>query len=118
MLPETSVVVTHAGHGTIMRALAHGVPLLCMPMGNDQYDNAARVVARGVGLWLSTKASLASLRRAVQRLCTEPDFHAAARRMAAAIAAETAHPVAVQELEDLAAGGHTDHLTSYRRREL
>lgn len=118
VLPETSVVITHAGHGTIIRALAHGVPLVCIPMGNDQYDNAARVVASGVGLWLSTRAGLPALRRAVQRIFREPGFHAAARRMAAAIAAETAHPVAVQELEGLAAGGQADHLVSHRRREL
>jgi MGT family glycosyltransferase len=118
VLPETSVVVTHAGHGTIIRALAHGVPLVCIPMGNDQYDNAARVVASGVGLWLSARARLPALRRAVQRIFTEPGFHAAARRMAAAIAAETAHPVAVQELEGLAAGGQADYLVSHRRRKL
>jgi MGT family glycosyltransferase len=109
VLPETSVVVTHAGHGTIIRALAHGVPLICIPMGNDQYDNAARVVASGTGLWLSTNVRQPALCKAIQRILRESSFREAARRMAAAIAAETAHPVAAQELEGLTAGVHADH---------
>jgi MGT family glycosyltransferase len=118
VLPETAAVITHAGHGTVIRALAHGMPLLCIPMGNDQYDNAARVVASGAGLRLSTKAGPSALREAIQRILREPGFHAAARRMAAAIAAETAHPVAVQELEGLAAGKASRAFVSHRRQEL
>ena len=53
---QADAVITHAGHGTVIRALACGVPLVCLPMGRDQNDNAARVVARGVGLRLSPKA--------------------------------------------------------------
>ena len=47
VMREASLVVTHCGHGTAMRALAHGRPMLCLPMGRDQNDNAARVVAAG-----------------------------------------------------------------------
>jgi UDP:flavonoid glycosyltransferase YjiC (YdhE family) len=32
VLTEASVVVTHAGHGTVMKALAAGVPMVCIPM--------------------------------------------------------------------------------------
>ena len=110
VLPETSLAITHAGHGTIMRALAHGVPLLCIPMGNDQYDNAARVVASGAGLRCTTNVRPRALRSAIHRLLSEPGFRAAARRMAAAIVTETACPVAVQELEGLAAGMQARHI--------
>jgi UDP:flavonoid glycosyltransferase YjiC (YdhE family) len=47
VLREAAAVVTHGGHGTVAKSLAAGVPLLVMPMGRDQLDNAARVVARG-----------------------------------------------------------------------
>ena len=50
VFPSAAAVVTHAGHGTVIRALAVGVPLLCLPMGRDQPGNAARTVARGAGL--------------------------------------------------------------------
>ncbi|MGP4025534.1 glycosyltransferase [Actinomadura sp. 3N407] len=31
VLPEASVVITHAGHGTVTAALSHGVPMVCLP---------------------------------------------------------------------------------------
>ena len=46
MLPHAALVVTHAGWQTINAALADGVPLVCVPDGRDQPDNAARVVLR------------------------------------------------------------------------
>ena len=36
VLAEASIVVTHARHGTVLKALAAGVPLVCVPMGRDQ----------------------------------------------------------------------------------
>jgi MGT family glycosyltransferase len=49
LLPDCAVVVTHAGFGTVMTVLVHGVPLLCLPMGRDQHENAARIAACGAG---------------------------------------------------------------------
>ena len=40
-------VVTHAGHGTVLKTLAAGVPMVCMPMGRDQKDNTVRVLRLG-----------------------------------------------------------------------
>ena len=54
ILREASVAVTHCGHGTVMKALTHGVPMVCIPMGRDQNDTAARVVHHGAGVRLST----------------------------------------------------------------
>ena len=50
LLAEASVVVTHAGHGTVLKTLAAGVPLVCMPMGRDQKDNTVRVLRLGAGV--------------------------------------------------------------------
>src|SRR5262249_7524027 len=61
VLPHAALTITHAGHGTVIRSLAHGVPLLCLPMGRDQDDNAVRVVARGAGLRLKPTASVEQL---------------------------------------------------------
>ena len=57
VVPGASVVVCHAGLGTIMAALRHGVPVLCIPLGRDQHANAAAVVAAGVGRALDRDAS-------------------------------------------------------------
>jgi UDP:flavonoid glycosyltransferase YjiC (YdhE family) len=47
VLRYAAAVVTHGGHGTVAKALAAGVPLLVLPIGRDQGDNAARVTAEG-----------------------------------------------------------------------
>ena len=86
VFPHAAAVVTHAGHGTVMRALVHGVPLLCLPMGRDQDDNAARVFARGVGLRLRPSAKPPRIAAAIQRLLDEPGFRVQAERLGRIIA--------------------------------
>ena len=49
VLPRAKVVVSHAGSGTVVSALACGVPLVLLPMGADQPWNADRCEALGVG---------------------------------------------------------------------
>ena len=95
-------MITHAGYGTVIRALAWGLPLVCIPMGRDQSDNAARVVARGAGLRLTPKASIPALRQAIRRVLDEPAFREQARGLGRAIAKETRRPLAVEALEELA----------------
>lgn len=101
IFPEAAAVVTHAGHGTVIRALACGVPLVCLPLGRDQEGNAARIVARGAGVRLSAKASATAIRDAVRRVLTESDFRAGAQRLGAAIMDETDRSDAIGELERL-----------------
>jgi MGT family glycosyltransferase len=105
VMREAAVVVTHAGHGTTMRALAHRVPLLCMPMGRDQNDNAARVVERGAGLELPPAASADEIREALHDLLNEPSFRTAARRLGDAVASEAAASSVIDELEACARAG-------------
>ena len=52
---RADAVITHGGHGTVSKALALGVPLVCVPLGRDQFDIAARVAYRGAGV--TVKAS-------------------------------------------------------------
>jgi UDP:flavonoid glycosyltransferase YjiC (YdhE family) len=42
-------MVHHGGIGTVSQGLAGGVPQVVMPMGFDQFDNAARIERLGVG---------------------------------------------------------------------
>ncbi|HEY0183374.1 MAG TPA: glycosyltransferase [Rhodopila sp.] len=102
VMKEVSLVVTHGGHGTVTRSLLNGLPLLVIPMGRDQADNAARVVARGAGLSLIDGATEGEIVGAVARLLTEPQFQAAARRLGAAMATDLGSPVLVQEMETIA----------------
>jgi MGT family glycosyltransferase len=102
ILREAAAVVTHAGHGTIIKALAAGVPTVCVPMGRDQLDNTARAVAAGAAIGLRPGAKPARIAAAVRRVLDEPSYAAGARRLAGAIAAELREDLAVAELEHLA----------------
>lgn len=86
LIPQAAVVVSHCGHGSVIKSLAAGVPMVCMPMGRDQGDNAARVVAAGAGVKLKKKADPSKIRSAVETVLAEPSCRDAARRLAAAIA--------------------------------
>lgn len=101
---RADLVVTHGGHGTVIAALACGVPVLCLPMGRDQADVAARVVWREAGLRLSRTASPEALRKAIVRMLGEPRFRDGARRIAGAMAREEGDGSrGVRELETLGA---------------
>jgi MGT family glycosyltransferase len=102
VLRHASAVVTHAGHGTVLKALAAGVPIVAIPLGRDQLDNAARLAHHGAGLRLKPKAGPDVIARAVRRVLDEPSFAAGAQRLADAIADETAEDRAAAELEALA----------------
>ena len=88
VLPHATLVVTHAGHGTVMAALRAAVPLVCVPMGRDQYDVAARVRHHGVGVSVAADADVPTLTGVIEQVLTEPDYTKAAQRMATAITAE------------------------------
>jgi MGT family glycosyltransferase len=102
VLREASVVVTHAGHGTVLKALAAGVPLVCIPMGRDQKDNTVRVLRLGAGIRLSKKSTPTQIAAAITEILERPQYLAAARRFAEVLAWEAAHrPRAADEAESL-----------------
>jgi MGT family glycosyltransferase len=103
VMARAAAVITHGGHGTVARALLAGLPLLCLPMGRDQVDNTARVVARGAGLTLDAGADPAAIGAALGRLLDEPGFPEAARRLGTEMAREIAQSPLVDEIEALAA---------------
>jgi UDP:flavonoid glycosyltransferase YjiC (YdhE family) len=98
LLPGCAAVVTHAGLGTTLRALAHGKPLLLLPLGRDQDFNARRVVDIGAGIRLPADAAPAEIAAGLAKLVTEPHFADAARSAAAAIAADAPDDTAIAAL--------------------
>jgi MGT family glycosyltransferase len=105
VLPRTDLVITHAGMGTVMASLAHGVPLLCLPMGRDQLDVTARVVHAGVGRRLSPKASEADIAAAIHDALGDRSLALNAGGLARRIRDEIASDRAVAEMEGLTAHG-------------
>lgn len=102
VMAAADAVLCHGGHGTVIRALASGVPLVVLPMGRDQNDNAARVQAKGAGLMLSPESASDAIRAAVQRVLAEPSFAERAVALGAEIRAESERSTVVAELEALA----------------
>jgi MGT family glycosyltransferase len=103
VMREVSLVISQGGHGTVNRALVNGLPLLVLPMGRDQGDNAARVEAKGAGLRLPPTASESEIASAAARLILEPRYRLAARQLGAAIAADIEGAKLVREMEIVAA---------------
>ena len=101
ILREAAAVVTHCGHGTTIKALAAGVPVICMPMGRDQFEVAARVVHRGAGVRIEAGASPQEISEAVREILDNPTYRNAARRIADAIAREVEEDLAIKEIETL-----------------
>jgi MGT family glycosyltransferase len=102
VLDEAALVVSHCGHGTTIKTLAAGVPMVCIPMGRDQNDTAARVVHHGAGVRLSSKASVADIRSAVTKVLGDGQFRAHAQRLAQSIADEGRRCDVVDDLESMA----------------
>src|SRR5205823_4568027 len=74
-MPHCAAIVCHAGHGTLMRALASGVPVVACPAAGDMAENAARVSWAGVGVSLPRRLVTAQgVRLAVRRVLGEPGF--------------------------------------------
>jgi len=101
LLQEAAVVVTHAGHGTVIRALAAGVPLVCMPMGRDQNENAARVVHHGAGRRLRPADAPAKIRDAIRSVIDTPGYRERARALGEQIVRDARESPAVRVLEEL-----------------
>jgi MGT family glycosyltransferase len=102
ILDEASLVISHCGHGTTIKTLAAGVPMVCIPMGRDQNDTAARVVHHGAGVRLSPKASVSDIRKTVTRVLADDRYRANAARLASAIADRRSTTDVVAEIESLA----------------
>jgi UDP:flavonoid glycosyltransferase YjiC (YdhE family) len=102
VLPQAAAIVSQCGHGTVMKALSHGIPVVCLPLVGDQSDVAARVVHAGAGIRVPGDASPEHIRAAILRVLNEPNFRDGAQRIAKAMAGEDGTKTAVKELETLA----------------
>jgi MGT family glycosyltransferase len=103
VFPHAALVVTHAGWQTVNAALADGVPLVCMPAGRDQPDNAARVVFAGAGVKVSERISSKRLRRVIAQALDDPELKRGASEMARALARSDGALAVVEWLEQLPA---------------
>jgi UDP:flavonoid glycosyltransferase YjiC (YdhE family) len=103
-MPLCDLVVCHVGHGTLMRALTSGVPVVACPAAGDMNENASRVAWSGVGIRLPRRLiGPRGLRLAVQQALADDSLRVRARELAAWAAARDPAERAAALVEDLAA---------------
>jgi UDP:flavonoid glycosyltransferase YjiC (YdhE family) len=99
LMPGSAAVIGHGGLGTVLRALAHGVPHLLLPLGRDQAFNADRVEQLEAAIRLAADAPPARIRIGLRELLTDRRFRAAAASAARRIAADEPDRTAGEGLE-------------------
>jgi MGT family glycosyltransferase len=88
VLAAATAMVTHGGSGSVLGALAAGLPLVVLPLFADQPYNAARVAALGAGLNIAGgPAAVGQVGPAVAAVLDDPTYRAGAQRVAAEMAA-------------------------------
>lgn len=102
-MPGCALVVTHAGHGTLVRALASGCPVLAVPHSGDMAENAARADWAGVGVRLPWRLlSPATLRLAARRALSDARLAVRAAELQRWAAANDGASRAAELVEQLA----------------
>ena len=86
LLQKATLTITHAGMNTTLESLTNGVPMVAIPVTNDQPGIAARIAYTGAGEIVPLKkVSLKRLQRAVKRVLTEDSYKNNALRLQEAI---------------------------------
>jgi zeaxanthin glucosyltransferase len=87
LVRRSALIITHGGLNTVLEALSNGVPLVVIPITNDQPGVGARIQWTGTGEVIPVKQlSKEKLRRAVCAVLRDPGYRIAARRLQACIA--------------------------------
>ena len=105
VMPRASVVVHQGGIGTTGQALRSGRPMLVVPHGQDQPDNARRCVNLGVARTLSADAySVERVTRELDKLLNEPACSERANEVGRIIREENGVKTAGDCIESVLAG--------------
>lgn len=75
LLQRTTLTITHAGMNTTLESLSNGVPMVAIPIANDQPGVAARIAWTGTGeVALLKRLSASNLRASIKRVLTEESY--------------------------------------------
>lgn len=101
LLPHADLVIGHGGHSTTLKALAHGVPLLILPINplSDQTLMGRAIARHGLGRALRRTASVAELRAAVATILDDPSIREAAVATGERLRAQNGAATAVDLIE-------------------
>jgi MGT family glycosyltransferase len=104
IMQRAALIMTHGGHGTAMRALRHGVPMVVIPgLAGDQPFVAAAIEEWGAGRALPGDADAAMMKAAAHDVLFHPSFRLRAEERARALAGSDGASNAANEVEALLA---------------
>ncbi|MGH2795518.1 MAG: glycosyltransferase [Actinomycetota bacterium] len=102
--PHVAAEICNGGHGTVVRALSAGVPLVVVPGHGDQQENAYRVERAGAGVQVRFPSSR-SIRAGLARVLGRPSYKAGAELLAAEAAGINGPTRAAELIEETLASG-------------
>lgn len=102
LMRRAALVVTHGGHGTLMRALRQGLPTVIVPgMAHDQTPNAIAAQGWGAGRALARDANAETMREAMHDVLTDPTYRSNAMAISHQLASVDGATNAATEIEGL-----------------
>lgn len=105
VLADSRMVISHAGHGIVMKALYHGVPMVLVPWGRDQPGVAARAEALGVANVVTRSAcDDASVAQAVRSILYDARYMHKVREISRRLQTDDLVNTACAELSSLWTG--------------
>lgn len=105
ILPGAALVIGHGGHSTTMRALAHGIPLLVLPLNRtaDQHLIGGVIEEAGLGRRMSARSSPERIRQTAAQVLQDRAMRTAARSAGARLrSAPPGARVAADWIEEVA----------------
>jgi zeaxanthin glucosyltransferase len=100
VLKRSALCITHAGLNTVLESLSNGVPMLAIPITNDQPGVAARIADKKVGVVMSPNhASPGNLVTAIKRVLEDSTFRDNVQRVQKAIRSTDGLSIAAAILE-------------------
>lgn len=103
ILPDCAAVIGHGGHSTTFQALAHGLPLIILPMHPllDQPMVGRAVATSGAGVRLPKRSSATRIATSLRSILDDPSYAAAAQVIGQRLRAGGGTSTAVDALEAL-----------------
>jgi MGT family glycosyltransferase len=102
VLTRSGLLVSHAGHGIVAKALYYGVPMVLVPWDRDQPGVAARAAALGVAEVVARHdLTEQRLSAAIDRVLGNPHYQEHAARIASRLQTRDAVAMARMRIEEL-----------------
>jgi MGT family glycosyltransferase len=102
LLQKASLTICHSGTNTVLESLFYGVPIVAIPIANDQAGVATRIAWSGVGKFITPSSlTINRLRQAIQEVLTQPSYKENALRLKTAIQKAGGVPRAVDIIEEV-----------------